>query len=350
MQSPPHGGVPRYVPGLDGLRGLAVLAVMAMHAELPFAGAGLVGVDVFFVLSGFLITRIVLAELASPDGLSLVSFYARRALRIMPALVLMLAVLGALTLVGATPWTPALFFPHARSAALFLSHVDVFRFGPGGPFPHLWTLGVEADFYVLWPLVLIAASRFARGRVVVLGALTVLAVTTAVGRLFLLTRVWLPRALVVAAVLRWDGLLQGCVLAALVPRLAPLRAVFRVLSPLAVLGLVAVLATNAPLPAVRWGTTAAATATALIVAGLVLDPHGRLATVLEWPPLRWTGLVSYGLYLWHPSVGALVGRRPLPFTLHVAALFALTYATAALSYHLLERPLMRLRVRGATRN
>ncbi|MBX5464626.1 MAG: acyltransferase, partial [Clostridia bacterium] len=178
----------RYIPGLDGLRALAVIAVVAYHLGLPQAAGGLLGVDVFFVISGYLITDQLVAEYRRSGRIHLGQFWLRRARRLLPALYFMLLAVAA--------WL-ALFDP-ARLASLrgdllaaflyvsnwwFIFHkVSYFaRFGPPSPLGHLWSLAVEEQFYLLWPLLLLAGLRlFRRPRrllppVLLLGALSALA-------------------------------------------------------------------------------------------------------------------------------------------------------------------------------
>ena len=156
----------RYMPGLDGLRAVAVIGVMLYHLKFGWAEGGLLGVGVFFTLSGYLITDILLNQVKE-GGMKLKSFWLARARRLLPALFLMLIVVTAwVTVIG--PHQPADFRTAALSAAAYVNnwwlifhHVSYFeRFAPPSPLNHLWTLSVEEQFYILWPFLLMAGLRF----------------------------------------------------------------------------------------------------------------------------------------------------------------------------------------------
>ena len=159
----------RYMPGLDGLRALAVLAVIAYHVQFAWAPGGLLGVGVFFTLSGFLITGILISQWAKLGRLMLGDFWLHRARRLLPALFVMLAVVTAWvtvadrarladlrTAVGAAAGYFSNWYLIARNQSYFA------RFAPPAPLDHLWSLAVEEQFYLLWPLLLVAALIAAR--------------------------------------------------------------------------------------------------------------------------------------------------------------------------------------------
>jgi peptidoglycan/LPS O-acetylase OafA/YrhL len=158
----------RYMPGLDGLRALAVLVVIAYHLGYGWAPGGLLGVGVFFTLSGYLITDLLLAHKARGD-FRLTGFWLGRARRLLPALFLMLVVVTAwVTVFG--PAQPVQFRNAVVAAALYVSnwqlifhHVSYFaRFAAPSPLNHLWSLAVEEQFYIVWPFLLLLGVRFVR--------------------------------------------------------------------------------------------------------------------------------------------------------------------------------------------
>src|SRR3977135_676675 len=158
----------RYMPGLDGLRAIAVLAVLAYHLEFGWAPGGLLGVGIFFTLSGYLITDILLAHMARRD-MRLVDFWLGRARRLLPALFLMLVVVVAwVTIFG--PAQPSKFRDAVIAATLYVSnwqlifqHVSYFaRFGAPEPLGHLWSLAVEEQFYIFWPFLLLLGTKAIR--------------------------------------------------------------------------------------------------------------------------------------------------------------------------------------------
>ncbi|MEM8753900.1 MAG: acyltransferase, partial [Pseudomonadota bacterium] len=169
-----------YRPDIDGLRAVAVLPVVAFHLGAPFATGGFVGVDVFFVISGFLITRIVAQEIEE-GRFSLVGFYERRARRIFPALFFLIAVVLAAAAILFMPNSLAEAARSAVAATLFASNVLFFLEAGyfeaaafGKPLLHTWSLAVEEQFYIVAPLLLMALARFGGRAAVWLGGLTVL--------------------------------------------------------------------------------------------------------------------------------------------------------------------------------
>src|SRR6266498_580672 len=293
----------RYAPGLDGVRALAVLAVVAYHLGTTgdrghLLRGGFLGVDVFFVLSGYLITSLLIVEVHRTGRISIKQFYARRARRLLPAL---FALLFAVGLVGIF-WLPQQAAKLRGDLLASLGYVTNWwliaenssYFG-GGDRPrlltHLWSLAVEEQFYLVWPLVLIL---FARAR----------------------ARRWTMLAVLVS------GVAASTALAALLynPWADPSR--------------------------VYYGTDTRALAPLLgaCLVGVAGHPATWLGWVLGLQPLRWVGERSYAIYLWHWPVCVLT--RPgvdIPITgwLNAALRVAVTLMLAELSYWLVERPLRR---------
>ena len=149
-------------PDVEGLRAVAIAAVLLCHAGLPFMAGGYVGVDVFFVISGFLITGLLLRELERSGGISLVDFYARRARRLLPVLVLVLLVVVGLSLLLLSPVRGEEVSGDVVSSSLYVANwhfaaqsVDYFSQGlEPSPVQHLWSLAIEEQFYLVWPLLL----------------------------------------------------------------------------------------------------------------------------------------------------------------------------------------------------
>lgn len=167
----PVGGGQRYLPGVDGLRAVAVLAVIGYHLQVPWVGGGLLGVGVFFTLSGYLITDLLLGQRAAGGGLGLADFWLRRARRLLPALFVMLAVvtvwvalLDRAQLAGLRPAVAAA-AGYVSNWWLIAGHNSYFaRFGPPSALGHLWSLAVEEQFYLIWPWLLLIGLRWAAGR------------------------------------------------------------------------------------------------------------------------------------------------------------------------------------------
>ncbi len=348
-------------PGLDGLRGLAVLAVLAYHLELPYSvRGGTIGVTTFFVLSGFLITTLLLREAEGRTTVRLRSFYARRALRLLPALaVLVPVVVVYAALAGRADDTVA-----AAPAVAFYggNWVRAFDgFSTLGLFEHSWSLSVEEQFYLVWPVVvvLVALVAGARHRA---QAVLVASLAGAAASLAWRLSLWDGSDAPASAARLYNGtdtaadqLLIGCALAAalwlLRDRAVPAagRAVLGA-GGVAALGLLVWVAALRPGGAtvantrlyLTWGASAFALAAAVVVAGIVLAPRGALPRALATRPLMAVGRVSYGLYLWHYPVVVVVREhldtagRPMQWLVAVAVSGLLTVA----SWVLVERPFL----------
>ncbi len=344
------------MPGLDGLRAVAVLGVIAFHLSLPFAQGGLLGVGVFFVLSGYLITDILIGQWEKRGSLDLKDFWLRRARRLLPALfVLLLAVVAYVTLVR--PSELSTLRGEVLAAVLYVSnwwyifhHVSYFAsFGPPSPLTHLWSLAVEEQFYLVWPGLLWLGLRFLPRRGLLLATLLLAtASATAMGLLFHAGSG--PDRIYYGTDTRAFALLIGGALAQIWPsrRLLHVPAAARL--PLELLGLggligifVLFAGTNEyeaflyPI-----GLILLSLATAAVVAAVAL-PDGRLGRILGAQPLRWLGVRSYGIYLWHYPVITLTtplgqtGFSPLRMILQVGVSIGL----AALSWRYVEEPIRR---------
>jgi peptidoglycan/LPS O-acetylase OafA/YrhL len=348
--------------GLDGVRALAVLAVIAFHEGIPGLRGGFLGVDVFFVLSGFLITDLLVAQYNRDGRLILRDFWVRRARRLLPALGLVLVTVTA----AVTVFEPgelaalrdallgALTFSSNWSQAL--AHQSYFTaFGPPPPLQHLWSLAVEEQFYLAWPLVLaVGLGRTPRRRLA-----ATLAWTGAALSALLMAMIYVPRSdpsfVYYGTDTHASALLIGAALALTFP-LARLRAVSpmaaRRLDIVGIVGLVALAwaithfsgSNEALYPD---GLVFAALAAGVVVAAAAAP--GLIAGVLGWGPLRWLGVRSYGIYLWHWPVIALFaavagpGRNPAETRL---AETALPIALAALSWRFVEEPILRRGLRA----
>lgn len=377
--APPEGGRAagsraQHFPALDGLRCAAFLLIFSHHAIGPASsGIGLaaknawIGVDLFFVLSGFLVTYLLLVEeqregaAGRAPRFSIGRFWARRALRIWPlyylGVTLALVILPRLP----DPWHLGLGLGGNRHAGAIETYgVSAWTFllnwtsiGPGfppGEIGHLWSVSMEEQFYVLWPLVLAVLPRGSR-RLWMIGIL----VAAALAKIPVLEQAASYRAAYLNTFLRADTFMAGALLADAFIRGDLARTPPRWLFP-AVLAMTAVLLVAPPL---ETRGTAASVASYLALdfvgAGLVvlcISPTTRTASFLSREPMRWLGTISYGLYVFHPAVirltvvceqrwpGVAVSRG-----LRAAVALAATIAIAALSYYAYEQWFLRLKHR-----
>ena len=370
----------RYMPGLDGLRAIAVLSVIAFHLGFGWAPGGLLGVGIFFTLSGYLITDILLSQLARRGHIRLGRFWLARARRLLPALFVMLAIVVAwVTIFG--PAQPQQFRDAVVASALYVSNwqlifgdVSYFaRFAPPGPLNHLWSLAVEEQFYIIWPFVLLLCVRLVRERPLASGLRPRLALVTlglAFASAILMAVLYHPSLdpsrVYYGTDTRACELLFGAALAMVWPSRRLNRRISlgarNLLDGLGVLGLVAIalmiyLTNQYDSFLYRGGFVVLSLATVLVVAALA-HPACRLGGALGWRPLRWVGVRSYGIYLWHFPIivlttpgGIADGHELLREALQVAAILGV----AALSWHYVEEPvrhgalgrlLRRLRTQG----
>jgi len=346
----------RYVPGLDGLRALAVLAVIAYHVEVPWLPGGLLGVGVFFTLSGYLITDLLLAAHERTGSLGLRTFWLRRARRLLPALYVMLVVVVAWVTV-ARPGELAALRGQVVAALLYVSnwwlivhHVSYFaRFGPPSPLGHLWSLAIEEQFYLVWPWLLLLGLEVLRRRRWLVLATLALAAASSIEMALLYHPGFDPSRVYDGTDTRAAGLLLGAALAMVWPsrrlRQDVSRAARWVVDGVGLVGLVAVgvlmVTTTQYSPFLyRGGMALLAVATSLLVAAVV-HPASRLGRALGWRPLRWLGERSYGIYLWHYPVIVLTSPAidrgfdlPRAFAQVMASI-----ALAALSWRFVEEPI-----------
>jgi peptidoglycan/LPS O-acetylase OafA/YrhL len=354
----PVGSAQRYMPGLDGLRALAVLAVIAYHLQLGWAPGGLLGVGVFFTLSGYLITDLLLGQRDAVGHLRLGDFWLRRARRLLPALFLMLAVVVAWVTLLDRSQLPEL-RGYVAAAAVYMSNWwNIFReasyftrFGPPPPLDHLWSLAIEEQFYLVWPFLLWLGLRYARGRYQLAGLTLAAAVLSATAMALLYQPGVDPTRVYEGTDTRAFGLLVGAALAMVWPsrRLRADLALRRrlLLDGVGVVGL-AVIAlliwqTNQYSPFLyRGGIVLLSVATVLVVAALA-HPASWLGPALGWAPLRWLGVRSYGIYLWHYPIIVLTTptlQKGINLSLAILQVGA-TIAVAALSWRFVEEPIRR---------
>ncbi|WP_377640266.1 acyltransferase family protein [Oryzobacter terrae] len=338
-----------YRPWLDGIRAVAVIAVVVEHVvsgagPRVLQGLGETGVAMFFGLSGYLITGLLLDELGRTGRVRLLAFYVRRSARLLPALVVVLVVCDlAFWLTGRDGFLrPTLYaLTYVANYATVLSGDYLMGYG------QTWSLAVEEHFYLVWPLVLVVAAR--RGGAGTVVRVAIVGCALAVGwRLALALTVDPALLLYHGSLERADAVLYGCAAAAAVAARGWRPAAWVLPVSLLALGAAVVVTDGGPFGRVVVQALLGLAAAGL-AAGLDVGPGGRGRRAFAWRPLVAVGTVSYGLYLWHWPLfslfGDLTGHRVLP-----QALVAVTVlpAAATASYLLVERP-VRDRVRRMLR-
>jgi peptidoglycan/LPS O-acetylase OafA/YrhL len=359
------------LPLLDGLRGLAVLLVLAHHTHVPFPiPGGYLGVDLFFVLSGFLITFLLVREWQDNGSISLPRFYMRRTLRLVPALWTVLLIFALVTLVVGSRHELALLRRDAPSILLYFFN---WRHGLSAKpvaLPHLWSLSVEEQFYLLWPPVLagLLACRLRRRWILAL-------VLAAVAAPAFLRAALVPLPIVpekfmalrrvgIGTDTRADTLFAGCLVGLLagwgmVPKNAwVLGALRRAAWPAAVVAALHLLLCSTD-PGTRMhtylflrgGLTVVAVSLAIVLAAVLWSPPPLMSRFLETPALGWVGRVSYAVYLWNIPILIWLAKISWPPVSRNLNLIAWTgsVAAGALSYYYVEMPFLRLKQRWASR-
>ncbi len=349
-----------YRPDVDGLRAIAIIAVVLYHAHVPGFAGGFVGVDVFFVISGYLIIGLLFREFEQTGDLSLAGFFERRIRRLGPALVVVLLATLALGAVFLTPINgeqqglakSAIATVLLVSNLYFARHTGGYFDGPAEaqPLLHTWSLSVEEQFYLFWPLVLLIAGRFALRH----ERAPALVITTTLLVLFALSLSWSlwltstqpQAAFFVAPTRAWEFAAGGLVFFAL--RCGPTFS--RHGGLLAATGLVAIGLSVAlfhrDMAFPGYPALLPVLGTAAVIFGCAKAPRSVVTSCLSLHPVVAIGLVSYGWYLWHWPLLSIARIHTLGEIgpLGIAALCILSLGLAALTYRYIEAPIRRKRV------
>ena len=353
-----------YRPALDGIRAVAVLSVMAYHFGYRWAPGGFLGVDVFFVLSGYLITSLLLAERARTGRIALREFWLRRARRLLPALFVMLIAVSVWIGLNAAPfelamrredllWT--LFY--GSNWHFIASGQDYFaQYVSASPLRHTWSLAIEEQFYIAWPLLVAGALWIGRRRPAVLAAVCIVGIAVSGAAMALLFEPGDPSRAYYGTDARAHQLLIGALLAVLMSR-QDLRTRFRraavIIAPVAALALLVAFATVRDQGSAYYHglSVLLAVTTAALVWAIEVNPRQPVGRVLSLRPVAWVGQLSYGLYLWHWPVILAVTTAPawlagLPGATtglnltRLAVIFGITIA----SFYVIEQPIRRGRM------
>ncbi len=375
--APDTGRLPQVVPskprtrdhvaGLDGLRALAVVAVLLYHLSPGWLPGGYIGVDLFFVISGFIITTLLLRERERTRRVHLGEFWLRRARRLLPAVVLVVLVCGAAAfaiggdVVVQLGWQVLGALTFSYNWVAVGAGTSYFASTTPELFRNLWSLAVEEQFYLVWPIAL-GVLLLVRSRAVRIAVLAAVAVLSALAMALLFVPGSDPTRVYYGTDTHSFGLALGAMLA-FVWRLYPerpawsLRARFWMCAAaLAALGGLVALGLWMPEDGTltyRGGLPLAALLSATVIAGAIV-PAGWLGRALDLAPLRWVGVRSFGLYLWHWPVFVLFSaaepdwtRSPSDRCMLGGVSFAITLVAAVLSYRFVETPIRRLGFRAS---
>ncbi len=335
-----------YFAFIDGMRALAVLGVIAFHFDMGVSG-GFIGVDIFFVLSGFLITSILASRVNQPAGEYFVHFYERRARRILPALIVMVILCCIAAYVLLLPGDMETFGKSLRDMAVFFSNFSFSRkvgyfdsVAAAKPLLHTWSLAVEEQFYLLFPPLLLVAVRVLKGNMARVGALLVVLFAASLAASIALLPTKPEVAFFLPHTRAWE-LLAGSLVAILGTRHLPSARIANVISTGALAVLLFCMATYTgatPFPGIA--AVPPVIASALLIWANLQQPSFA-ARLLSWKPLVYVGLISYGLYLYHWPVLVFTrfyyGSEP-PMVSHLVTL-PFIFVLAALSFRFIEEPI-----------
>jgi peptidoglycan/LPS O-acetylase OafA/YrhL len=345
-----------YRPALDGVRAFAILAVLAFHGGTRLT-AGFIGVDIFFVLSGFLITSLLFQESSDRGTIHLHRFYGRRARRLLPALFLTIVAVGVIYAVD-EGLNHGFSYRLQALVAIFYGANWVIAIQGGSPLGllnHIWSLAIEEQFYILWPPLLVVAlhSRWSRERLALLLVLAAAASGVLRATLWI---VGMRQGLYFRTDTHADGLLLGCALAAArgTRMLNVLSAAGRSLIPAVLAGIVLVLLALGPMTR-SWfqftiGYPIVAICAAVVINHAVTSDQSILTRTLALRPLVWIGARSYGMYLFFLPTFAVVTQSVLhlDFWATFAVRIGVVFVAAATSYRFVEsRFLRKSRLPGA---
>jgi peptidoglycan/LPS O-acetylase OafA/YrhL len=343
-----------HLAALDGIRGLAVAIVVLHHLKVPGIHAGWLGVDLFFALSGFLITESVLG---TGNGTGLGAFWKRRAWRLGPAMAVLLAWYAVISL-GAADRDMRMSWLLASAGQYLDIHDAASLHGPFSPhLGHLWSLSMEVQFYIVWPVLLTVLLRRGVARPWIVAAPALLFVLSTVERTVLAINDMSWNRLYLAPDTRSTALWAGCVVGLLhawgafdrSPLLRPAAVALAIPAVIALGWLVILPSMSFVLRApFLWGFTIIGTCAGLLVAAGASARGGPLRWFLESPPLEWLGRISYSVYLWHvPLIAELVRARPeMSTAAKVAIIVPASLLVGWLSYVVVERPLLSARGRA----
>lgn len=346
-----------YIPELDGLRGTAIICVMLYHAGAQFLKGGFIGVDIFFVLSGFLITALLVQEYELHGNVMLKNFYMRRALRLLPALAFMLVVFCIVSFLFFNKNLAQENYIDALISLMYLSNwAKAYSIHPPNLIGHTWSLSIEEQFYILWPSILLLLLHIFKNRASVATILLFLAIASGLLRVYLLFKGAPVDRLYFGLDTRADSLLIGSALGLIIASglinansSSIIQNAMVVLAPLSVVSLVAIayFGKVADTGTYSFDLFIVEVLSAVLILNILTNPGSLVAKLLSIKWLVWIGTISYGLYLWHYPVFRIMQLLGFRGYVIISAGSLITLMAALISYHFMEIPALKLKKRFA---
>ena len=358
-----------YMPGLDGLRALAVFAVIGYHLNLPFVSGGFLGVTLFFVLSGYLITDLLLTEWHQDAGINFKRFFIRRAKRLLPSVLFILICLTAYATVFRpdllsnlkSDILPSMFF-FSNWWYIFTDVPYFASYTTPSLLTHFWSLAVEAQFYLIWPVLVLLGQRFLKKKWIIIATTSLITVLSALLMAVLFEPGGDPSRIYYGTDTRAFSLLLGALLAYVYPstKLTQLaqKKMTRTLSD--VLGFVALALIIFMSYYITqyddylyYGGMFAFSVISVVLIAAAANPLTIIGKVFSLKPLKFIGKISYGIYLWHFPVIALTNSMIQSTKINVVLCVlqvAASILLAAASYYLIENPIRRYNILESVRS
>jgi peptidoglycan/LPS O-acetylase OafA/YrhL len=350
----PKGKSFHYIKGLDGLRAVAVLAVIAYHLNIPYSAGGFLGVTVFFVLSGYLITSLLVSEWERTQKINLRQFWIRRGKRLLPAMFLLLIVLNIVTpllrpelITNLRQDTIAATFYYSNWHYIFqeLSYFEAFE--KPSLLTHFWSLAIEEQFYIFWAVIILFFLKIVKSRKAIFLLILVTSTVSALWMTLLHDPNLDPSRVYYGTDTRIFSLLIGASFAIITPKQVATNLNKWLFESMATIGLAVfiflVFYTNQYDSFLYDGGMALLSlATAGLVLSLAASPELAINKILEWKPLKWIGIRSYGIYLWHYPVHIFMNSNVNTWGMNVIKIsleILLTFLIASISYTYVEKPI-----------
>lgn len=350
-------GKRRYISGLDGLRGISVLAVILYHLHIEGIDGGFLGVTVFFVLSGYLITDLLINEYDRNGKIDLKTFWIKRFRRLLPALIAMLIVIGTWItlfqrsfLIGLREEILAATFYISNWYYVFQDHSYFTKFDPPSPLQHMWSLAVEEQFYIVWPLLMLIALKFihSKGKLAIL--ILLLSFVSAEAMAIMFKPDLDPSRIYFGTDTRAFSILLGAALAVVWPSAKLSSNVTPELKrTLNIAGVVSLIALILMMMFIQedgsflyYGGMYLASAVTAVLIAVIVHPASSIGRLFSFKPLLWIGVRSYGIYIWHFPIIVLLGIAVKTETISgtkIALALVLTLVFSYLSWRFIEDPI-----------